>query len=181
MMAPSVRRRGQGCRGRADQRLEPVHVAERQRLQLLGAEAAGVHLDAALAAAEGHVRDGRLPGHFRGKHLEEVERETSLVEAGAALVRAARLVVLDAVGLEALGPPRDHLVEALALEPDHAVAHREIRADQRPTLEDEAAVEQRLEAVRQQLAVGQVLELVRILGQWRETGVQFHRDVEMCS
>jgi len=28
------------------------------------------------------------------------------------------------------------------LKPDHAVAHREIRADQRPALEDEAVVEQ---------------------------------------
>jgi len=95
------------------------------------------------------------------------------VEAGAALVGAARLVVLDAVGLEALGPPRDHLVEALALEPDHAVAHRDIRADQRPALEDEAVVEQGLETVRQQLAVGQILELLRIVDQWRERVCSF--------
>src|SRR5205823_7004124 len=118
---------------RPDQRLEPVHVTERQRLQLLGAEALRIDLDPAFAAPERHVGDGGLPGHLRCEYFEEIERDV-LMEARAALVRAARLVVLHAVGLEALRPPRDHLVEALAPEADHAVSHGQVRADQRAAL-----------------------------------------------
>ncbi len=160
-----------------DQRLEPVHVAQRERLQLFAAQAARVDLDAALAAAEGHVGDGGLPGHLRRQHLEEVERDV-LVVADAALVRPARLVVLHAVGLEALGAAGQHLEEALPLESHHPVAHDDVGADQGAPLEDEAAVEQRLESVGQQLAVRQVLVLVLVLGQRREARVQLHRHVE---
>src|SRR3954471_484520 len=169
-----------GCRDvqvGPDQRLEPVHVAQRQRLQLLAGEAARIHLDAALAAAKRNVSDGSLPGHFRRQHLEEVQRDV-LVEADASFVGAARLVVLHAVRLEPLGPARHHLVEPLALEPHHAVAHGEVGADQRAPLEDEAAVEQGLQAVGQQLALGEILELVLILCERGEARVQLHRHVE---
>ena len=97
---------------------------------------------------------------------------------GSPLVRAAGLVVLDPVRLEALRPPGHHLVEPLALQAHDSIAHGEVGADQRAPLEDEAAVEQRLEPVREQLAVGEVLELVRALGERREAGVQLHRHVE---
>jgi len=43
-------------------------------------------------------------------------------------------------------------------------------------LEDEAPVEQRLEPVREELAVREVLESVRVLGERREAGVQLHGD-----
>ena len=163
---------------RAHQRLEPVHVAQRERFQLLAGERLRVHLDAALAAAEGDVGDGGLPGHLRGENFEQVERDV-LVEPGAPLVGAARLVVLHAVRLEALRPAGDHLVEALALQPHDAVAHEHVGVDQRAPLEDEAAVDQRLEPVGEHLAVGKVL-VPGLLGggQGTEPRVQLHRDVE---
>src|SRR5439155_26666312 len=70
-----------------DQGLEPVHVPEGERLQLLGAERLGVDLDAALAPAERNVRDGGLPRHLRGQHLEQIEGDV-LVVPGSPLVRA---------------------------------------------------------------------------------------------
>src|SRR6267154_4089484 len=163
---------------RADQRLQPVHVAERQRLELLAGERLRIDLDAALAPAEGDVGDRGLPGHLRGEHLEEVQRDV-LVEADAAFVGAARLVVLDPVGLEALRAAGEDLVEALVLEAHDAVAHEHVGVDEGAALEDEATVEERLEAVGEQLAVAQVLVLLLLVFRQRqEPRVKLHRDVE---
>src|SRR3954462_15771069 len=144
-----------------DQRLEAVHVAENERLQLLAGERSRVDLDAALAAAERDVGDRRLPGHLGREHLEEVQRDV-LVEPDAALVGAARLVVLHTVSLESFRPAGEHFVEPLALQPDDPVAHEDVCVDERAAFEDEAAVEERLEPVGGELAVapGPVLFLL---------------------
>ena len=61
--------------------------------------------DAALAAAEGDVHHGALPGHPRGQGADRVDGLVG-VEADAALARAAGVVVLDAEALEDLGACR---------------------------------------------------------------------------
>src|SRR5262249_44483210 len=82
---------------------------------------AGVDRDAALAAAEWNFGDGRLPGHLRSQRLEQVERYLAVV-ADSALVRAARLVVLHPVGLEALRLAGDELVHAAVRKPEVSAA-----------------------------------------------------------
>ena len=116
------------------------------RLQLLPAVLARIDLDPALAAAEGDLGDGGLPGHLRGQRLEQVERHLAVV-ADAALVRAAGLVVLDAVGLEALRLAGHQLVHAAVGEAKVAAADVHVRSEQRLAVEDDLPVGQPLQPV----------------------------------
>ena len=74
-------------------------VAARQRFELAARHPRRVADDAALAAAERHVRDGALPRHPRGERRDLVERDVRVI-ADAALRRAERDVVLHAVAGE---------------------------------------------------------------------------------
>ena len=112
MISPLVPTSGAGMSMFGPIRLFSLYMKRRvMASQLLPAVLARVDLDAALAAAERHLGDGGLPRHLGGQRLEEVERHLAVV-ADAALVRAARLVVLDAVGLEALRLAGHQLVDA---------------------------------------------------------------------
>ncbi len=83
-------------------------VAARQRLELAARHARGIADDAALAAAEGHVRDGALPGHPGGQRRDFVERDVRVI-ADAALGRPERDVVLHAIAGEDLDLAVVHL------------------------------------------------------------------------
>ena len=164
---------------RAHEVLELVDVTQRDVLDLLLRVVEGVDLDAALRAAERDLRDRGLPGHVRGERLEEVERDV-LVVAHAALVRAAHLVVLDAVRLELpraalLDPEEAHLRDV-----DDALPQVDVGAEERAAVQDEVAVRERLERVRRlHVRRLQVLELRRLLGRERHEPVaQLGRDVE---
>ena len=85
--------------GRAEDLLDLVHERAGDLLELGLGELGGVAVDAALGAAEGHVRDGGLPGHERGEGADLVDVDLGVV-ADAALVGAAGAVVLDAVAGE---------------------------------------------------------------------------------
>ena len=67
--------------------------------------------------------------------------------ADAALVRAARLVVLHAVGLEALGLAGHELVDLAVLEAQVAAADEDVGAEQRLAVQDDLAVGEPLQAV----------------------------------
>src|SRR5699024_3177058 len=66
---------------------------------LVGRECRGVTNDAALAAAQRDICDCALPRHPRGKRADGIERFRR-VEADAAFVGAARVVMLDAESLK---------------------------------------------------------------------------------
>ena len=86
-------------------------VAARQRLELAARHPRRVADDAALAAAERHVRDGALPRHPGGQRRDFVERDVGVI-ADAALGRAERDVVLHAVAGEDLDLAVVHLDRA---------------------------------------------------------------------
>ena len=159
--------------------LELVDVAEREVLDLLARVVERVDLDPALRAAEGHLRDRGLPGHVRGERLEEVERDVP-VEADAALVRAAHLVVLDPVGLEL---PRAALLdpeEPLLRDVDDPAPQLDVRLEQRAAVQDELAVRERLERVRRLHGRrADVVDLRHLLGGERHEAVpRLDGDVE---
>jgi hypothetical protein len=164
---------------RADEALQLVHEAQGDGLQLLLAVLAGIDLDAALAAAEGNLGDRGLPGHLRGERLEQVERHLAVV-ADAALVRAAGLVVLHAVGLEALRLTGDELVDAAVREPEVAAANHHVRAEERLAVEQDLSVRQPLEPVGvADLCDRKVSERAGSLGRQRAQPVlQLRGDVE---
>ena len=91
-------------------------VAPGQRLELAPRHARRVADDAALAAAEGHVRHRALPRHPRGERRDLVERDVGVV-ADAALGRTERDVVLHAVAGEDLDLAVVHL---------HRARHRDL-------------------------------------------------------
>lgn len=68
-------------------------------LHLAVAVLAGIDLDAALAAAEGHADERALHGHEEGERLDVVEMHV-VMKAEAALVGAEGVVVLNAIALE---------------------------------------------------------------------------------
>ena len=78
-----------------------LHPAAAQAFLLADRERGRVDDDAALAAAQRDVRHGAFPGHPGRQRAHHVER-LGRVEADAALVGAARVVVLDAEALEDL-------------------------------------------------------------------------------
>ena len=80
----------------AEDLLDLVHERARDLLHVGGVELVGGAVDAALGAAEGDAGDRGLPGHQRGERADLVDVHLR-VEADAALVGAARAVVLDAV------------------------------------------------------------------------------------
>ena len=90
---------GMSVWGPTNKLVDAVDEAPRQPLQLALAEFLDVHRDAALGAAVGEAGEGRLPRHERGEGADLVEVDVRGV-AQAALVRAASVVVLDAVALE---------------------------------------------------------------------------------
>ncbi len=83
-------------------------VAARQRLELAPRHPRRIADDAALAAAERHVRDGAFPGHPRRERRDLVERDVGVI-ADAALGRAERDVVLHAIAGEDLDLAVVHL------------------------------------------------------------------------
>ena len=83
-------------------------VAPRQRLELALRHPRRVADDAALAAAEGDVRDRALPRHPGRERRDLVERDVGVI-ADAALGRTERDVVLDAVAGEDLDLAVVHL------------------------------------------------------------------------
>jgi hypothetical protein len=83
-------------------------VAARQRLQLAPRHPRRVADDAALAAAERHLRDRALPRHPRRQRRDLVERDVRVI-ADAPLGRAERDVVLHAVAGEHLDLAVVHL------------------------------------------------------------------------
>jgi len=85
--------------GRADDDADLGGVAAGQALQLVAGERPWVDEDAALGAAVRQVYDGGLPGHPHRQRPHFVERDVEAV-ADAALGRATREVVLDAVPVE---------------------------------------------------------------------------------
>ena len=86
-------------------------VAARQRLELAAGHPRRVADDAALAAAERHVRDRALPRHPGGERRHFVERDVGVI-ADAALRRSKRDVVLHAVAGEDLDLAVVHLHRA---------------------------------------------------------------------
>ncbi len=87
------------------------------------------------------------------------------MEADAALVRAARLVVLHAVALEPGRLTGDELVDVAVLQADVAAADRHVRPEQRAPVEDDLAVRELLEPLRvAHLRHRQVRELAGLLG-----------------
>jgi len=111
----------------AEHAADGADVAARQPLLLARRELLRVARDAALAAAQRDVHDGRLPGHPRGERADRVDRLVG-VPAQSALGRPARRVVLHAVAVEdahvaVVHPDRDgHVV--LALRPAQEGSHR---------------------------------------------------------
>ncbi len=107
--------RGGDVLARADIAPHLLHPAAAQALLLGDGEGGGVNGHAALAAAQGDIGDGALPGHPHRQGAHGVERLGG-VEADAALVGAAGVVVLDAVAEE---------------EPERAIvhAHRELELE----------------------------------------------------
>ncbi len=77
-------------------------ISPAQALQFTQRQRLGVADDAALAAAQGDIHHGALPGHPGRQGADGVDR-LAAVEADAALVGAAGVVVLDAETVEDLG------------------------------------------------------------------------------
>jgi hypothetical protein len=96
--------------GRGDVALRPEQVVRLvdelagDLLELVAREQARVAVDAALRAAERHADDRGLPRHQLREGADLVEVDLG-VESQAALVRAARAVVLDAVARERVDAP----------------------------------------------------------------------------
>ena len=162
-----------------DEALQLEHEAEGDVLELLPAVLTRVDLNSALAAAKGHLGDGRLPRHLRGERLEEVQRHFAVVP-DATLVRPARLVVLDPVGLEPLRLPGDELIDASVGKAKVAPADVHIRAQERLPVQNHLALREPLEplwiANRGDL---EVRELPRgLLGDGDQAVLELCRDVE---
>jgi hypothetical protein len=96
-VGPHIRRRDVPLR--TEQRPDLSRVAAGQPLQLADRQAPGGAGDAAFGPAEGDADQGALPGHGHRHRAHLVEVHVRRV-ADAALGRAARQVVLDAVPLE---------------------------------------------------------------------------------
>jgi hypothetical protein len=129
-----------------DEVLQLVDETQRDVLDLLLRVGGGVDAHPALGPSEGDVHDGRLPGHVGGQRLEEVEGDV-LVVADPALVGAADLVVLDAVGLELLGAALLDPEEPALGDAQHPFTERDVRLEQGAAVEDELSVGQRLEGL----------------------------------
>ena len=95
-------------RGNVDLRPDEIEqlrgVAARDALQLAHGMDVGIADDAALAAAEGDVDHGALPGHPGGQRAHLVKVDVGSV-ADAALGRSARNGMLHAIAGEHLQPP----------------------------------------------------------------------------
>ena len=91
---------GRDVARRAEDLLDLVHegAGDRSAARSDSSRSAGT-VDPALGAAEGDVRDGRLPGHQRGEGADLIDVDLGVV-ADAALVGAACTVVLDPVARE---------------------------------------------------------------------------------
>ncbi len=114
-----------GCRDvavGAQHVLDALGEAPGQSLELRSRQGCGIHGDAALGPAEGHVDQCRLPGHQRGQRSHLVEIGAG-VEAHPSLVGTPRPVVLNPVATH------DHEVAVVEanrdLHGDLSVARRE--------------------------------------------------------
>jgi len=88
----------------AEDRADGAGVGVGQALDLDAVERAGIDLDPALGSTERHVDHRGLPGHQRRQRSDLVD-VGARVEPDAALVRAARRVVLDPVADEGRDRP----------------------------------------------------------------------------
>ncbi len=118
--------------GGADEVVDAVDELARHALALSVAERVGFHRDAALGAAEGDARDGRLPGHQRGQR-GDLCGVHMMVIAEATLERAARVVVLDAEADE--GAHRAVVHPHVQLDADLPMRRLQLRRDVLPELE----------------------------------------------
>ncbi len=84
---------------RADVLPHHVHPTAAQAFLLMHGKRGGIHDDAALAAAQGDVGDGALPGHPGCQGADGVHGLIGC-KANAAFVWAAGIVVLNAIALE---------------------------------------------------------------------------------